>query len=212
MSAPRALPLIVTVMTLAAPHAHAAETLWTSVTVRVYDATGESVGWQSSFDLAARIVSATSVEITWIRCDSARGPSAPGSGPTSAAAARCSRPLAPGELALRIVRLPAPRAFQGELPLGDALIDRRTGAGVLATVYFDRVLWMANQTGGDARALLGRAIAHELGHLLLASNTHSPLGLMRAVWSREELRQSRSGDWMFGVQEIAAIRTRTRAR
>jgi hypothetical protein len=195
-------------MTLAGPHAHAAETLWTSVTVRVYDASGESVDWQSSFELAARIVSGTSVEITWIRCGSGRGPSATGSGQTSVAAARCGRPLAPGELALRIVRLPAPRDHQGELPLGDALIERDTRAGVLATVYFDRVLWMANHTGGNARALLGRAIAHELGHLLLASNTHSPLGLMRATWSGEELRQSRSTDWIFGVEEITAIRAR----
>ena len=35
--------------------------------------------------------------------------------------------------------------------------------------------------------LLGLAIAHELGHVLLGSNSHSDLGLMRGRWNREDL-------------------------
>jgi len=33
---------------------------------------------------------------------------------------------------------------------------------------------------------LGRALAHELGHYLLQSKSHTPRGLMRAVWTAEE--------------------------
>ena len=35
--------------------------------------------------------------------------------------------------------------------------------------------------------LLGTVIAHELGHLLLSTNSHSTFGLMRANWSGKEL-------------------------
>ncbi len=81
-----------------------------------------------------------------------------------------------GELAIRIVRsLVAPR-YSGTLPLGEAMIDTRAGTGVLATIYIDRIEWLAHQAGVDARALLGRAIAHELGHLLMATTTHGPVG------------------------------------
>ena len=65
-------------------------------------------------------------------------------------------------------------ARRGTLPLGDAMLDRHTGTGVLATIYVDRVEWLARQAGADSRALLGRAIAHELGHLLLATTSARP--------------------------------------
>jgi hypothetical protein len=98
------------------------------------------------------------------------------------------------------------------LPLGDALIDGTKGEGVLATIYADRVWWMAAQTGVAPQVLLGRAIAHELGHLLLATSAHGSVGLMRPIWSGSELRRSRASDWSFGAGEIAAINARVRAR
>ena len=60
--------------------------------------------------------------------------------------------------------------------------------------------------------LLGNAIAHELGHLLLATTSHGPVGLMRALWSEDEVRRSQSKDWRFAPAEIAVIRRRAEAR
>ena len=71
--------------------------------------------------------------------------------------------------------------------LAHALIDSRTRTSVLATVFIDRTRRVAADLGLDHRVLLGRAIAHELGHLLLATPTHGSAGLMREVWSRSEL-------------------------
>ena len=62
--------------------------------------------------------------------------------------------------------------------------------------------------GMPVQALLGYAIAHELGHLLLASNAHNTKGLMRPIWRDHELRSARSADWTFTGQEVAAIRRR----
>lgn len=184
------------VMSLLQVPAFAAETLFTEINVRVYDNTGATdAERRSSLAIAASIVSAASVELFWKTCPRA-----------------CDAPLAPGELAVRIIRSGAVGdGSRRVLPLGDAMINSLTGSGVLATVYIDRVNWMAEQTGVDARALLGRAIAHELGHLLMATSAHGPNGLMRPVWSQSEIRRRQIDDWIFRPREIAAIRARTRA-
>jgi hypothetical protein len=175
-----------------------AVTGWTDVVVRVYDASGALAGTnRAALDLARKTLEAASLDVIWRLC---------------ATPPACDVPMAPGELAIRIVRLPGPRRYQGPLPLGDAMLDGRSGGGVLATIYIDRVEWLANETGTDSRALLGRAIAHELGHLLLASTTHGPVGLMRAFWSHDEVRRGEPRDWNFAPGELASIRRRAEAR
>ena len=57
------------------------------------------------------------------------------------------------------------------------------------------------------RELLGRAIAHEIGHLLLDTNQHASTGLMRATWSRSELRRDKPADWHFLGDEADTMRT-----
>ena len=189
--------------------ARAAETLWTEVTVRVYDNTGATeTERRSALRIASSIVSVAAVELNWRHCSESAGPK-------TASALQphdpCQAPLASGELALRIVRSPGVSDDLRELPLGDAMINARTGAGVLATIYIDRVDWLAAQTGVDSRALLGRAIAHELGHLLMATSAHGTNGLMRPVWSHSEIRRRQVDDWIFRPREITAIRARMRA-
>lgn len=186
----------------------AAETLWTEVTVRVYDNTGATEAERRpSLKVAASIVSAASVELLWKTCSE---PASPAASTNARRQTGCETPLAPGELAVRIMRSGiAATGTRGDLPLGDAMISALTGSGVLATVYIDRVNWMAEQANVDAHALLGRAIAHELGHLLMATGAHGSNGLMRPVWSQSEIRRRQIDDWIFRPREIAAIRART---
>ncbi|HSD74092.1 MAG TPA: hypothetical protein VLB75_04935 [Steroidobacteraceae bacterium] len=175
-----------------------AVTAWTAVVVRVYDANGVMAGTnRQALDHARKALDAASIDVIWQMC-----PASPS----------CDAPMAPGELAIRIVRAQGPPSDTGTLPLGDATIDGRAGTGVLATVYVDRVEWLAHKAGADSRALLGRAIAHELGHLLLATTTHGPVGLMRAYWSQDEVRRGRARDWRFAPTELAAMRRRAEAR
>ena len=51
----------------------------------------------------------------------------------------------------------------------------------------------------DVATLLGRAIAHELGHLLLGTPQHGRFGVMRAIWSSQMVRNSRPAEWRFSV-------------
>jgi hypothetical protein len=177
---------------------HGAVTAWTAVVVRVYDANGILAGTNhQSLDHARKALEAASIDVMWRMC-----PSNPS----------CHAPLNASELAIRIVRLPVPQSYTGSLSLGDAMIDTHARTGVLATIYFDRVEWLARQAGADRRALLGRAIAHELGHLLMATTTHGPAGLMRAYWSQDEVRRAEPRDWSFAPGELATMRRRVEAR
>jgi len=200
----------VVVMSLLHVPAFAAETLFTEVTVRVYDNTGATEGERRpSLEIAASIVSAASVELLWKTCPE---PARAAMSTNTRRHGACELPLAPGELAVRIVRSGVVEdGTRRELPLGDATLNSQTGKGVLATIYIDRVKWMAEQAGVDAAALLGRAIAHELGHLLMATGAHGSNGLMRPVWSQSEIRRRQIDDWIFRPREIAAIKARAQA-
>lgn len=69
------------------------------------------------------------------------------------------------------------------------------------------------QTGTiEAGALLGRTIAHEIGHLLLGTREHARTGLMRAVWSVDAVRLSRPVDWLFTAREARTMREAVRTR
>lgn len=193
-------PVVLAMLALAshAANARGAVTAWTDVVVRVYDANGVLAGTNAgALEHARTTLRAASVDVIWRVCSAPRV---------------CDGPLASGELAIRIVRSAGPRLYQGVLPLGDAMIDTGRGDGVLATVYSDRVEWLAHEAGADVGTLLGRAIAHELGHLLLATASHGPVGLMRALWSRDEVRRGQPRDWSFAPSELAAIRRRVETR
>jgi hypothetical protein len=149
------------------------------------------------------ILDASGLELTWHDCQVAL---------VRTAAHQCAAPLAANEIAVRIVGGETERSYRGELPLGYSLVDTGTHAGTLATIYIDRVAWLAGEAGVNAAVLLGRAIAHEIGHLLLGSNGHSESGLMRRVWSCESLKRDRPRDWVFAPGDIKAMQQAVRLR
>ena len=65
---------------------------------------------------------------------------------------------------------------------------------------------VARRARVDTSLLTGRAMAHELGHLLLGTSGHAAAGLMRAFWSDETLRSWSSADWELLPSEVEAIR------
>jgi hypothetical protein len=78
----------------------------------------------------------------------------------------------------------------------------------LVYVFFHRIMPIAVRYDQDYARLLGLVVAHELGHVLLPRDSHSPTGIMSAradVWSRAVR--------YFSNEQGAAIRsflTRTR--
>jgi hypothetical protein len=113
------------------------------------------------------------------------------------------------EVIVRIVVSP-PESLPG--PLGFSLVDVALRSGTLATVLADRIADLAQLAGGDAGRLLGRAIAHEVAHLLLGTTRHASVGLMRGTWTTGELRREQPRDWILMSDDIDGVRRGLAAR
>jgi predicted Zn-dependent protease len=60
--------------------------------------------------------------------------------------------------------------------------------------------------------VLGHAIAHEVGHLLLNQQGHSALGIMRGEWGFADLRDAADGLLLFTPQQGEFLRADVRSR
>jgi hypothetical protein len=93
--------------------------------------------------------------------------------------------------------------------LGTATVDEQ-GVGYYGYAFYDRIQQMA-----DARrlasALLGHVLAHEIGHLLLQSNSHSISGIMSGRWDGGELRRISEGNMFFLPEESKIMQQRLSA-
>ena len=198
-------PITVLAAVIAASPAFAAETdRDMRVVIRTYDSADLPLAHlEAAVATATRILKASGLEIAWHACEVAfvRNTAHP-----------CAAPLRANEIAVRIVRLTTDAAYRGELPLGYSLVDTATRSGSLATIYIDRVAWLSESAGVERHLVLGRALAHEVGHLLLGTNAHSPKGLMRAVWSCEALQRNIRRDWLFAPSDARAMRQAVRLR
>src|SRR5262249_17262808 len=63
----------------------------------------------------------------------------------------------------------------------------RLRRGTVAYVFYTRIQDFAWRYQIPVAQLLGLMVAHEIGHLLLPFNTHSPTGIMRAEWDRAHI-------------------------
>ena len=60
---------------------------------------------------------------------------------------------------------------------------------------------------GDGE-LLGYVIAHEVGHLLLGTDSHSHDGIMQGRWEDVQLREAGKGNLQFTSSQAALMRER----
>ena len=168
------------------------------VVVRVYETGIGDVAFRTAaIRTAASIVEMAGVFVEWYDCtDNGRRPVCQDARRSGNFIARIMPTLTPGA-PLRKLSVEALGAQGDEPPLGFAVVDPDTHAGKMATVFHDQVQAVARRTGVARSELLGRALAHEVGHLLLGVRGHSRSGIMRAVWTDDELTRDRSDDWVF---------------
>ena len=60
--------------------------------------------------------------------------------------------------------------------------------------------------------VLGHAVAHEIGHLLLNLEFHTATGIMRGDWDLSDLQSAASGFLLFTPQQAEVIRTEVARR
>ena len=106
-----------------------------------------------------------------------------------------------------------PRAKAGKRPtgpetLGFSLSVENGDAVVLADAIQKRAVFGSTNFAD----LLGLAMAHELGHLLLRSAAHSVTGIMRARWTEKALRDDDRGYLRFTPGEAESMRSEVKRR
>ena len=174
--------------------------------IRVYDTTDTPSNIRSeAIRTAAEIVERAGIQVEWRDCTSRSTESlCQDVRPRRDLIVRIMPEVTPGASfdgsALQLRTLPG-RSLQ----LGVAMINPVTLSGEMATIFQEQVRAVAQRSGVDDARLLGRAVAHEVGHLLLRAREHSATGIMRGAWSLEELTSNRPEDWQFAPADRERI-------
>lgn len=173
--------------------------------VRVWIYDYAHVGWMGLNEAdgeAARIFASVGVRVLWTVCsqaehrDGCQGESPDADFfvrvlPASMSSQWNSKPRALGESVI------SPTA-EGPLP------------GGTANVFYDRVEHISYLWNLDPAEILGEAMAHELGHLLLGAD-HSGQGIMKARWSARDLELAKGAKLRFLPAEISALQRAARS-
>ena len=109
---------------------------------------------------------------------------------------------------LNIIILTSAMANRAVIPdaiIGFAAVERGVG-GRVAFLIYDRIRSFASNADMDDMRMMGIVMAHEIGHLLLAHQSHSDTGLMRGHWQQSEFRADRPIDLQFSIPQAAEIR------
>lgn len=165
------------------------------VRVLVYDITGNRGHVPArALGEAARLLHAAGIAIRWIPC--------PATSEEMPRSPDC-RNVGSNTIMLRIVGSPAPGFVRGTTLGFTALVP---DGAVYAAVFRDRVRKAANTARCTEDVILGDAIAHEIGHVLLGTAEHAKAGLMKAHWDLSDLKLAEADLLRFAPNECARMR------
>ena len=148
---------------------------------------------------AARILGKAGLRTVWLDCPSGRS--------SVDTLDPCRQPLEATDIALRVLSESSQNKFQ-DTAFGFAVVP------VLASVYYDYVAHLARSDNAEFEMpiILGCVIAHEIGHLLLGSNSHSVSGIMQGRWERLQIRQAVTGTLLFTPEQAKLIQAEAQTR
>jgi len=163
------------------------------IAVQVYNYAQVSSDMLAHAELeAAEIYRAVGVEIVWNNCKLPED-------------TECAEYLDPTHLGVRLLPDIAAALSDSNLTMGLAVGD-------LASVSLRRVQEEAAAFEVSVHAVLAPTLAHEIGHLLLVAQGHSPSGIMRAHWRREDYERAPRGAFSFTAKQAQSIRAEVRKR
>jgi len=176
-------------------HAHA-ESSAVNLTVSVFNDAGvEPSVWSQAQSRATEIMRHSGISLNWLDC---------GSRASRMPDPNCSAISYPTHLSVRVVPKVSPIK---EHIFGQTFQDA-AGEGNYVLVYYPSIETFRAPTTVPTGELLGCVIAHELGHLLLGTASHSATGLMSAVWQDPELQQAARSNLFFTGREGERMRFR----
>jgi len=174
------------------------------IRIRVQDYSGLSATLRAKAqDVATTILGSAGVEPLWLDCSLALG---------ERMDAGCRVSPEPADLFLRLMPPPMARAVGLQsICLGYALVPRG-GLGSLAGVFTEKVRMLAVSSLAHQPSVLGHAIAHEIGHLLVGNVEHSDHGLMQARWSPDQLLRATALPMQFSERNARRVRRNAQER
>lgn len=173
--------------------------------VNVYDLAAVSPGTLANAVKVSRsVLAAARIPTQWHTSAVERGEDSKTSRPSGYAPGTPDRR---GCLAVSIVRGVSPDASAEAL--GFVMANRQSSPGV--TIFYDRlerIEMQAVSASASLAQILGYAIAHEIGHVLLGSTRHSDKGIMKGPWTQIEFERMAKGWLAFTTQQSAVMRQR----
>lgn len=145
---------------------------------------------------AYQIFRQAGIELYWLNC---KVPAV-----SEEASRVCREAVFPEHLHLRIVRKSL--GLKGET-MGISF-QSDDGSGCYADLFYEPMEQLHRSDGADLASLLGDVAAHEIGHLLLGTNSHSAAGIMHAHWIAEELATASRGELVFSEKESRRMKAR----
>jgi hypothetical protein len=171
-----------------------------AITVQIYNYSQASPAILTGAEReAGRILTQAGLRAVWLDC-----PVVPF---TVDSHAPCQKAPEATDIRLRVLTAPIQNKFQDT-------VFGFTVHPVLASVYYEYVVRLAKTDDAEFELpiILGCAIAHEIGHLLLGPNNHSADGIMRAKWERKQVEQAMWGTLLFTSEQSKVIQAEARRR
>jgi hypothetical protein len=166
--------------------------------IRIYDlAEIPTASLSRALKEADRLFQQAGIEIQWVECA--------GRTRNAAKAKECDQPVGP----LRLnVKISFSRGNTG--PIAEdtlfGMAEPYDRGGVEATLYYDHIDTFARSGSASQSLVLAHALAHEVGHLLLWSKSHSLGGIMKASWARRDLKTIEQGKLAFSLEEAQSLK------
>jgi hypothetical protein len=176
------------------------------ITIRVYnyaEAPRQTIG-KAKMEIA-KILNQAGVMTRWIDC--------PVSSTAAEGDAACQERMLPSELALMIFhKFKLPNGVSRDTQLGSAEVFSNRQPGHYIYLSYDHIRDSDYSGRFCSPETLAEVAAHEIGHVLFRSIDHSPTGLMRARWDRQDFQNAAIGNLLFTPRQAEMIQAEVAKR
>jgi hypothetical protein len=171
-----------------------------AITVSVYDDSQLGLETlQEAEQISASLFAHVGIEIRWLNCGV--------NGELTHASPECGQARFPQMLQLRFLR----KARGLEPGIFGISYMNAGGDGCYSQVFVEPIEALRGQFPIGLTTLLGYVATHELGHLLLGTNSHTAFGIMQAHWGPKELESANMGGLSFYEEQREKIASRVAA-
>ena len=174
------------------------------ITVRTYNYAISSGLLARSEGEATVILNHAGLEVAWVNCLLEGREEGNYSG--------CQVPMGAADFVVKILTAREADRFTHHEVLGQALECAKDWIGCSAYVFHRNFQEIERYVDATEAQLLGHALAHEIGHLLLGPNSHTSIGVMRAHWRQQDFLTIARSYLFFTDQQSRRIRDEVSAR